>query len=99
MLARLQVECLRALLALANLEADLFALAQILEVYLRRHARAMEEHLVAAVVRHDESEPLVAHDALDRPKHRLSFRRSPRGGRADGGRPPVVRRPRCRAGA
>src|SRR5208282_507128 len=45
------------------------AIAQILEVDFRRQARAMEEHLVAAVVGRDESEALVLHYFLDRSRH------------------------------
>ena len=65
-LAQSQVEGLRAFLAGARFELHLKALAQILEVNLRREPRAMKENLVAAIVGVDEAEALVLDYFLDR---------------------------------
>src|SRR5262245_39853622 len=92
-LARLQIERLRPFLALAHLKLDLLAFAELLEIDLRGHPGAMEEHLVAAVVGHDEPESLVAHDAFDGAEHMLLLqaaapRRRPRRRRRAG--PPAA---------
>src|SRR5262245_13576666 len=75
-LARFQIEGLRSLFTGADFEFDFFAVAQVLEVRLRRHARTMKEHVVATVVGDDEAEPLVANDFLDGPVHVYSLPRA-----------------------
>src|SRR5438034_3615559 len=69
LLSRLHVERLRSLLTRPRLELDLVALAKLLELDARAETRAMEEDVVRPVIRRDEAEALVAHDALDRPGH------------------------------
>src|SRR5262245_57549439 len=69
-LSRLQVEGLRPLFTGSHLELHLVAFAEILELNLRAETRAVEEHVVAAVVGLDESESLVLDDLLDTASHR-----------------------------
>src|SRR5262245_21050697 len=68
-LADLQVEGLRALVALGDLELHLVPFAEILEDDLGGQARAVKEHIVAPVIGHDEAESFVPHDFLDRTEH------------------------------
>src|ERR1700722_15390337 len=68
-LAQAQVEGLRTLITGAGFELDLGALTQVLELNLRRQARAMEKDLVAAVVGNDKAETLVLDYLLDRAGH------------------------------
>src|ERR1700722_18385375 len=72
LLAQPQVEGLRTFLAGACFELHFQALTQVLEVDLRCQPRAMEENLVAAVVRIDEAETLVLDYLFDRTVHRTS---------------------------
>src|SRR5438552_17927206 len=80
-LSRLHVERLRSLLTRPRLELDLFALAKLLELDARAETRAVKEHLFRPVVRRDEAEALLPHDALDRSGHGTlvgGFQPSPR---------------------
>src|SRR5437016_759884 len=69
LLSRLHVERLRSLLTRPRLELDLFAFAKLLELDARAETRAVEEHVFRPVVRRDEAEALLPHDALDRSGH------------------------------
>src|SRR5437870_3211003 len=68
-LSGLHVERLRSLLTRPRLELDLVALAKLLELDARAETRAVEEHVVRPVIRRNEAEAFVPHDALDRPGH------------------------------
>src|SRR5579864_3478894 len=68
-LAEAQVERLRSLVARTHVELHALAVAQIFEVNFRRQPRAMEKHLVAAVVGRDETEALVLNYLLYSPRH------------------------------
>jgi hypothetical protein len=61
---------LAPLIAGANFELDLIALAQVVELDLGRQTRAMEEDLVPAVVGNDESETLILNHSLYRAVHK-----------------------------
>jgi len=55
---------LAALVAGANFELDFVTVAKVIEQDLGGQARAMKKHLVAAVVRYDESEALILDNLL-----------------------------------
>ena len=65
----LEIEGLASLVAGSDLELDLVAVTQILEIDLGREPRAMEEDFLAAVVGKNETEALVLHDFFDGAVH------------------------------
>src|SRR5215510_2765363 len=67
--ARFELIRLRPLFALGDLKLDFVALAQIFKDHFGRQPRAMEEDVIAAIVRHDESKAFVSDDFLDGSEH------------------------------